>query len=113
MSSMPYLVLSVIICIVTFALLFLILAPILGNVGIAIGLQFVEFSYPTGPYTSWAQIEAACEDGTSDNDRQLRWACMYDEVEDMIQYIVPLMLAIGVGVIALKAFMAASVRGGE
>ena len=96
MSSLVYLGLSLILFVITYGVAFTIMPMIFGaffNVADISGLVSIE-SCETSP------TSAACQ-----------WGTIYEQNEDTVQYLVPLMPTMGIVIIIIKVLMTASARG--
>jgi len=87
MSSLVYLGLSLILFIVTYGLAFLLMPMIFG--------EFFTMMDNTG---------------ITDNINA-EWLALYEQNEDTVQYLVPLMPTFGIIIIVIKVLMTASARG--
>lgn len=96
MSSLVYLGLSLVLFVITYGVAFTIMPMIFGaffNVADISGLLD-----PTACDTS--PTSAACQ-----------WGTIYENNEDTVQYLVPLMPTLGIVIIVIKVLMTASARG--
>jgi hypothetical protein len=87
MSSLVYLGLSLILFIITYGLAFLLMPMIFG--------EFFTMMDNTG---------------ITDNINS-EWLALYEQNEDTVQYLVPLMPTFGIIIIVIKVLMTASARG--
>lgn len=87
MSSLVYLGLSLILFIVTYGLAFLLMPMIFG--------EFFTMMDNTG----------------ITNNINAEWLALYEQNEDTVQYLVPLMPTFGIIIIVIKVLMTASARG--
>jgi hypothetical protein len=95
-SSLVYLGLSLVLFVITYGVAFTIMPMIFGaffNVADISGLLD-----PTACDTS--PTSAACQ-----------WGTIYENNEDTVQYLVPLMPTLGIVIIVIKVLMTASARG--
>lgn len=84
MSSLVFLGFSVIIFVITYGIMFIIAATVLGTTWSALGNVPIE-----------------------DAD----WQAIYDDTETQVMFLVPLMPTIGIFIFIIKVIMAASTRG--
>ena len=84
MSSLVFLGFSVIIFVISYGIMFIITATVLGTF-----------------WTAAGNVEIASAD----------WQAIYDDTETQVQFLVPLVPTIGIFIFIIKVIMAASTRG--
>ena len=96
MSSLVYLGLSLILFVITYGIAFTMMPMIFG--------AFFNVADTSGLLDS-----TACDDDP--NSTACTWFNLYEQNEDTVQYLVPLMPTMGIVIIVIKVLMTASERG--
>ena len=96
MSSLVYLGLSLVLFVITYGVAFTIMPMIFGAF-----FNVADISGLLDPN--------ACD--TSPTSAACQWGTIYENNEDTVQYLVPLMPTLGIVIIVIKVLMTASARG--